>query len=164
MTTTALTLASNRPQVGDAFLKFELGSHIPAVLPMRQVQEVVSLPMHRLTSMPNMPACVLGLMNRRSRVLWVIDLARVLGIGFMDASVRECNVMIARTGTTALGIAVPHVEGMAWLPPTDIQPPPGHVASGLVPYLRGCVLRSQEILLVLDAEAILHSSMLHEDS
>jgi len=46
---------------------------------MKQVQKVLVLLPKRLAPMPNMPACILGLTNRRSRVLWVADLANLLG-------------------------------------------------------------------------------------
>jgi Chemotaxis signal transduction protein len=41
------------------------------------------------------------------------------------------------------------------LTPELIQSPINQVSSGLIPYLRGCVLQEKEILLVLDAEAII---------
>ncbi|HEY9835861.1 MAG TPA: chemotaxis protein CheW, partial [Vampirovibrionales bacterium] len=58
-------------------------------------------------------------------------------------------------------LIVQAVEGVLRLTPENIQPPLGQVSSGLVPYLRGCVLLDTEILLVLDAEAIMRSPLLH---
>jgi positive phototaxis protein PixI len=163
----SLLRSGDRPQqlLGDAYLKFELAPGIRAVLSMKQVQEVLSLPMHRLTPMPNLPPALLGLMNRRSRVLWVADLARMLGVGCFDAGVRQCSIMIVRgSGSTGramvLGLAVQQVEGTAWLKPDDIQPVPTNLATNLLAYLRGCVVHPQEVWLVLDAEAILQSSAL----
>ena len=42
----------------------------------------------------------------------------------------------------------------------DIRSPVGQVASSLVPYLCGCVVQQEEILLVLDALHILRSDIL----
>ncbi len=160
--TAALTRQSDRPQqlLGDAYLKFELAPGIRAILSMAQVQEVLALPMHRLTPMPNLPPALLGLMNRRSRVLWVADLARMLGVGCFDAGVRQCSILIVRGGRGGLGLAVQQVEGTAWLKPEEIQPVPSNLATNLLAYLRGCVVQSQEVWLVLDAEAILQSAAL----
>lgn len=147
--------------VGDAYLRFRLGQQTPAVFSMKHVQEALILPVHRLTPMPNMPACMLGLMNRRSRVMWVIDLAQLLGLPVLDTSVRQYSLVIIRVGSIPLGLGVQKIEGIAWLTAESIQPPPGQAPSSLLPYLRGCVLQQKEILLVLNAEAIVQSSILH---
>jgi positive phototaxis protein PixI len=167
MPNSALTLPQNLPQnrqqkaVGDAYLKFRLGQQTPAVFSMKHVQEALILPVHRLTPMPNMPACMLGLMNRRSRVMWVIDLAQLLGLPVLDTSTRQYSLVIVRVGSIPLGLGVQKVEGVAWLTAESVQPPPGQAPSSLLPYLRGCVVQQKEILLVLNAEAVVQSSVLH---
>jgi twitching motility protein PilI len=45
----------------------------------------------------------------------------------------------------------------------NIRSPVGQVASSLVPYLCGCVVEEEEILLVLDAVHILESAILCVD-
>jgi len=123
------------------------------------------LPSRRLTPMPNMPAPMMGLMNRRSRVIWVVDLAQLLGLSMLDASsTQQYMLILIQVGAVPLGLAVHQVEGITRLKPDAIQSPVGQVTSALVPYLRGCVLQQQsqkqEILLVLDGEAIAHSPIL----
>lgn len=161
--TSALTLQPKRSQklLGDAHLKFQLAQGFQAAMSMKQVQEVLSLPVQRLTPMPNMPACVLGLMNRRSHVMWVLDLARLLGVPQGETNIRQYNLIIVRDGSIALGLAVQQVEGIAWFPADDIQTPPSHLTANLLTYLRGCVFQEQKILLVLDAEAVARASILH---
>ena len=159
MNTSALALSANSPQnkksLGDSYLKFQLGQQIPAVLSMSRAQEVVVLPVGRLTPMPNMPAPVMGLVNRRSRVLWVIDLARMLGLPGVELNVQHYSVVIISNETSTFGLIVHAVESVVRLTPELIQSPINQVSSGLIPYLRGCVLQEKEILLVLDAEAII---------
>lgn len=151
----------NKKNLGDAYLKFQFGQQTPAVLSMSRAQEVVVLPVGRLTPMPNMPACVMGLLNRRSRVLWVIDLARLLGLPPIEINVQHYNLVIISNGSATFGLIVQAVEGVVRLTPDAIQSPLGHLSSSLVTYLRGCVLQEQEILLVLDAEAIMRSPLLN---
>ncbi|HBB33129.1 MAG TPA: chemotaxis protein CheW [Cyanobacteria bacterium UBA8803] len=143
---------------GDAYLKFQFGQQTPAVLSMNQAQEVIVLPTSRLTAMPNMPAYVLGLMNRRSRVLWAIDLGRMLGLNGIETNVQQYNAVIIRSGSASLGLIVDAVEGVVRFTPDTIQAPNGQVSAALVPYLRGCTLQEKEILLVLDAEAIIRDA------
>lgn len=154
-----LALIPNKPlqtkSQGDTYLKFHFGQPTPAVLSMNQAQEVIILQPARLTPMPNMPAYVLGLLNRRSRIFWVIDLQRMLGLNETPTNVQQYNVVIIRSGAASLGLLIERVEGVIRLTPDCIQSPHGHVSSDLVPYLRGCTLQEREILLVLDAEAII---------
>lgn len=164
MNTSALALIPNQAQdkknLGDAYLKFLFGQQTPAVISMAQAQEVVILPTGRLTPMPNMPPYVMGLLNRRSRVLWVIDLARMLGLPPIETNVQQYNLVIIRNESVSLGLIVQAVEGVVRLTPESIQPPFGQVSSALVPYVSGCVLQEQQILLALDAEAIMQSPLL----
>lgn len=165
MNPSALTLTSPTPKVhGDAYLKFRLSQRTPAVFSMRYVQEALILPARRLTPMPNMPTPMLGLMNRRSRVLWVADLAQLLGLPALDGNVQQYTVILIQVGSVPLGLAVQQVEGITRLPSDAIQSPLGQVTAALVPYLRGCALQQhddkQEILLVLDAEAVTQSPIL----
>lgn len=152
---------TNKKNQGDAYLKFQFGQQISAVLSMSQAQEVFVLPIGRLTAMPNMPPYVMGLLNRRSKVLWVVDLATMLGLPETLTNVQHYNSVIINSGSLSLLLIVQSVEGVVRLTPQSIQPPLGQVSSGLVPYLRGCVLLEKEILLVLDAEAIIRSPLLH---
>jgi positive phototaxis protein PixI len=152
------------PQIThEAYLKFQLGHQMPAVLSMKHVQETLILPSRRLTPMPNMPPCMVGLTNRRNRVIWVIDLAQLLGLSVLDISREQYMLILIQVGSVLLGLAVDQVEGTARLASDDIQPPVGRVAASLIPYLQGYVLhqrQTQEILLVLDGEAIVQSPIL----
>lgn len=162
MNTAALTLLSNRPQkaLGDPFLRFHITPTTQAVLPMHQVQEVLALSTQRLTPMPNMPACLLGLMNRRNRAMWVVDLSQILSLPGFDANRWQYDLVIVRTDTIALALAVHQISGVCWLSADAIQPAPGHVPLSLQAYLRGCAIQEQDLWLVLNATAIVQSSKL----
>ncbi len=162
-TTSDLVLRSDASQkgLGDAYLKVRLDAQTSAVLLMKQVQELLILPTNRLTPMPNMPAWVMGLTSRRSRILWVIDLSLLLGLQPFKLHTHENNVAILRPGNVSFGAFVQHLEGITWLLPDRIQPLPNHIPSKLRPYVKGCVL-SDEILLVLDVETIVQASITRE--
>lgn len=160
-------LAPRRNQVdrtnGDTYLRFHLDQQTLAILSMEYAQEVLIVPVERITPMPNMPECVLGLLNRRNRVLWVIDLAQMLKLQPLDTNAKQYHMAIIRVGQVPLGLVVQEVKGVMRVKPDCIQSPMGLVTSSLTPYLNGCVLQHKEILLVLNAEAIVHSPILHND-
>ncbi|BAZ00331.1 putative CheW protein [Tolypothrix tenuis PCC 7101] len=149
--------------LGDGYIKFQLNQQTSAILSMKHTQEAIIVPVESVTSMPNMPACILGLMNWRSRIIWVVDLPRMLNLEFLDSRLRQYNVIIVRVESLLLGLIVQEIKGTAKFLADEICSPVGQVASSLVPYLCGCVVQEQEVLLVLDAQAIVHSSILRSD-
>lgn len=149
---------SDRPITGDAYLKFQLAPQVPAVFTAQVVEEAMVLPATRVTAMPNMPACMLGLINRRNRVIWTANLVKLLGLPVPDRPRQQYSMVIIKSGSS-LGLMVDEIEGIVHLRASQLQPLPPQVNPGLVPYLKGCAVQNEQILLVLDAEAILQSSV-----
>ncbi|MFN6531355.1 chemotaxis protein CheW [Nostoc sp. ChiSLP03a] len=147
----------------DSYLKFQLNQQTTAVLSMKHAQEAVVLPIEAVTSMPNMPACILGLMNWRSRIIWAVDLPRMLNLEALDHKLWQYNAIVIKVESLILGLVVQEIKGTTKFMPDDIRSPIGQVTSSLVPYLRGCVVQQEETLLVLDAQAIVDSSILRSD-
>jgi twitching motility protein PilI len=145
------------PELGDAYLKFQLDRQTPAILSMEYAQEVVVIPGERITPIPNMPKCVLGLVNRHNKVLWVINLAEILDLQPLDTKGQNYHIVIIRVGQILLGLVVQEVKGITRFTPDCIQPQIGFATPRLAPYLNGCVFQQEEVLLLLNAEAIVHS-------
>lgn len=156
------TLSSNKT-VGDPYLHLQIDSQTQILLPMIATQEVLITPVSRLTMMPNMPACFLGLLNQRSRIFWVIDLGKLLSLQPLSSDIQEYSIAIIRLGKMALGLAVEKVQGVIRCPKERIQSPIGTVESNLVPYLQGCIVQKKQIFLILDPEAIVNSPVLRRD-
>ncbi len=149
--------------MGDTYLKFQLEQQTPAILSIDYAQEVLIVPVGRISPMPNMPNCVLGLLNRRNRVLWVIDLAQMLKLQPLNTNAQQYNLAIIQVDKIPLGLVVQEVKGVRRFTPDCIQSPQGIVTSFIIPYLHGCILQQKEILMVLNAEAILHSPIIHRE-
>ncbi|MGD1895385.1 MAG: chemotaxis protein CheW [Phormidesmis sp.] len=152
-----LTIPS-RQLIGEAYLKFQLAPRVPAVFAAKSVEEATVLPTAQVTAIPNMPPCMLGLVNRRNRVIWVANLVRLLGMPMPDRPSQQYSTVIVKAGSS-LGLIVDEIDGIIHLPPDALQPPPPQVNPALVPYLKGCAVQGEKILLVLDAEAVLQSSV-----
>jgi positive phototaxis protein PixI len=158
-----LSTKENQKNLGDGYLKFLVNRKTPALLSMRHTQEAIVLPVESVTSMPSMPPSILGLMNWRSHIVWAVDLPKMFNLESLDTRQRQYNVIVIRVDSLLMGLVVQEIIGTAKFMPDDIRSPVGQVASSLVPYLRGCVVQPQEILLVLDAHAIMQSSILRGD-
>jgi positive phototaxis protein PixI len=148
----------DRQLIGEAYLKFQLAPRVPAVFAARAVEEATVLPPSQVTAIPNMPPCMLGLVNRRNRVIWIANLVRLLGMPVPDRPRQQYSMVIVKAGSS-LGLMVDEIDGIIHLPADALQPPPPQVNPILVPYLRGCAVQDDQILLVLDAEAVLQSSV-----
>ncbi len=151
---------SSQQNLGDGYLKFQLNQQTSAVLSLKHTQEAIVVPIDGITSMPNMPSCILGLMNWRSKIIWIVDLPRMLNLESLDNRFRQYNVVVIRTESMLMGLVVQEIKGTTRFLSEEIRSPLGQVASSLVPYLRGCIEQQQENLLVLDAQAIVDSSVL----
>lgn len=149
----------------ETYLKFLLDPQTVAVISVRSIQEAFILPSRQLTPIPNLPAALLGLTNRRNQIIWVVDLAQLLGISMFDATARQYSLLLIQVGLVQIGLAVHSIEGMVRLSPELIQAPIGQMSVSLLPYLKGCAWQPQgdrqEIILVLDAEAIVQSPTLN---
>jgi positive phototaxis protein PixI len=148
-------------KAGDPYLKVLLNPNQAAVLSMGQAQEAIAISSSRVTSMPNMPAGVLGLLNHKSRVLWVIDLPQFLRLPNQSVNVQQYSIAIVRVDKTLLGMVVPEINGVVRFDAEEMESPIGKVAPSLMPYLSGCFIQGQETLWVLDPNAIIQASVLN---
>ena len=158
MKSSAIAVRSVPQSRGQVYLKFDLGAKIIVVVPMHYVREAISRSLQHLTPMPSMPAYVLGLMHRQAQVMWAIDLAHLLDVGRINAHLAEQDFIILRVGSAYFAIAVDQILGSTWLSAGEIRPSLSHTTAEVSQYLSGCVLKKQEVVFVLDAEAIVQSS------
>ena len=153
------TLGSNQlqPKLGDAYLKLQLDLTTVSALLLDHIQEVLVIPVEQITFMPNMPDCVLGLINRRNKVLWLVDFPQMMGLESLERDVRQYHIAIARLENVLLGLAVKQVRGVIRLTAAEIESPQDDDAPNLKPYLKGRFLEQGESLMVLDAKAIINA-------
>jgi positive phototaxis protein PixI len=155
---------AQRLAMDEPYLKVQLTDRRAALLPMGQAQEAIAIPSDRITPVPNMPSCVLGLLNQRSRVFWAIDLPRLLDLSDQPFNGQQYNLVIVKSGNnpgnSLLGLVVPKVQGILRFNAEEIYSPDGEAPSSLVSYLQGYFTQAEETLWVLDTEAIIHSPTL----
>ena len=158
-----LMINKSQSSLADTYLKFQLNEFTYAALPVKYLHEVVVVPVESIPSIPNMPACVLGLINWRSRIIWVIDLPNMLNLEANNRIRRQHKILVIQAESTSLALVVPEIIGTTRLVANDIESSQEKFSSELVPYLRGWVLQNQQQLLVLDTQAILQSAIFHNN-
>ncbi len=152
----ALPIEAGDKQITDNFVSFYLNQQTPALLLMEYAQEIIIVPKTRLSPMPNMPKCVLGLLNRRSHILWVVNLAQLLHLPVAEPIAQQYQIIIIHVEKVKLGLVVQSVKGVTHFPQHHRQAPT-ELVSSLAPYVSGCISQGNEILIVLDAKKIASS-------
>lgn len=145
----------NAKATGHPHIRLRLDDHTVATINTAQAQEVLVIPQQRLTVMPNMPMAVMGLLNHRSRIFWVVDLPQLFGLTPLDPRSLEYHLAILRVNGQSIGLAVQEVQGVTRFSTDIIQSAiDNELPPGLIPYLKGCIPQDDEMLLVLDSVAI----------
>lgn len=117
--------------------------------PVMQVQDVVSG--GRLSRVPLAPPEVAGAMNLRGRIVTAIDMRRRLGLPPREGPGLSVTV---ETGADFYALDVDDVGDVLWLT-EPMEPVPVTLSEGWRSLLRGLFRLEDELLLVLDIDAVL---------
>jgi positive phototaxis protein PixI len=145
---------------GDMYLRLKLDEQTYAVVPMLQTQEAIVLPAGRISVIPNLPSPVMGLFNRRSKLLWLVDLPEILGLEPIDRHLHSYDIALLKVGQTPLAVAVRSIQGVTRFERDRIESPIGSFNPAFTPYLQGWILQEKELILVLEPEAIINTKVL----
>jgi len=103
------------PLTTEQFLMFSLGKdQQQALLATSQLLEIVRVSLSQITPIAEIAPYVMGVYNWRGDVIWVIDLASMLGYKPLYAQERskfqdKCNVIFLRIQDMVIGLAVSQV-------------------------------------------------------
>ena len=139
------------------YLTFQLAGEEYAIGSL-QVKEII--PYITLTTVPQTPASIRGVINLRGSVVPVIDIAVKLGLRPMPVTARSCVVIVetkcAGTGLI-MGIVADSVSQVIDLPPQEISPTPPFGPQIQIDLLRGMGRSGKKFVLVLDIDKVLGS-------
>ena len=137
------------------YLGFSLVGDTYAIELLR-IQEIIEhVP---ITRVPGMPPAVRGVINRRGRVVPVVDLAVKLGLEPRPITRWTCFVIVEALldgERTSLGLLADSVNEVLDLAPDDIEPPPSFGTRAPADYLRGLARREPHFILVLELDRVL---------
>ena len=147
----------------DQFLSFSLAPEQQALLPTHQLLEIVQVNLSQITAIAGLAPSVMGIYNWRGDVIWVVDLASLLGYKPLYAQEYaqgkfqdKCHVIFLRNQDNVIGFAVSQVgqimrcdisriqtSALTFTNPKIMQACRGYWLSG-----------TDETFLVLDVDAI----------
>jgi positive phototaxis protein PixI len=150
------------------FIEFQIDDVTLAAFEAEVVLEVLSVKAKSVVPVPNMPSSVLGLMSRRGRVYWTIDLAMMLGLQPLNDAIEQFEVLILDVENLLLAVAVRKIKGKVTVDPTLVSTSMQSCPNTLKSYVKGCMtlpereeVRLPRAIYVLKADAIARSGILH---
>lgn len=107
---------------GELHLRFYVASHQEFALSATGIREVISAPLNSITPIPNTSPLLLGTLNLRGRIIWVVDLGQLLGKSTaLNTTQQEIPVIAVENQDTLMGLAVDQILGMDWLDVSGVQ-------------------------------------------
>ncbi len=153
--------ASHQPKQLDTCLKFAIDPQTIGLLESASVQEVLTVNSTHILPVPNKPSCILGIIARRRRVYWAIDLAMLLGLQPLDQDITLYEIVIISAQSLSLALVVPSILGVVHIQGDRLEHDVVLMPATLKPYLKGYINKDEKISYLLRPENILRSTILH---
>ncbi|MGC4051884.1 MAG: chemotaxis protein CheW [Paludibaculum sp.] len=147
-------------RVTERFLAFQLAGESYAV-PLTRVMETERLP--KLTTVPGLPAFVLGVANLRGAVLPLVDLAMLLELE-SPGRPHDARILVVRPSPddSPVALVVDALQGVAMLAREELHRTPHWLDGRTTPFLEGIGSHKGRLLSVLDLDRVFAASELRE--
>lgn len=168
VTSTVLNASDSKAPIANAgtateqragkYLAFRLGKEDFAIQVLK-VREIVGI--QDITSVPQMPGYVKGVINLRGKVIPVVDLRLKFGLQEREYTQRTCIIVVqVHHGDVAIqtGIIVDEVSEVLNLAAGEIEDTPDFGEDVGTPYLLGMAKVKGNVKMLLDIDQILASS------
>jgi len=127
-------------------------------LPISMVREIVRVP--EITSVPNAPDYIEGVINLRGRIIPILDLRKRFGV---DSSERDKKnrIVVVELGARAIGLMVNSASEVLRIPPSEIEEPNTVFREGELDFVTGVGKLKGRLVILLDLHRILQRGELH---
>lgn len=160
-----LTEAPLGPPERSELLSLRVVGDLTFGIPLQQTRQVLEVPKETILPVPDMPDAVLGVCRFQEKVLWLVDLATLVGSEAKANwdSVTHATVvtleMVFEGQTQWLGLAIKKLEDILEVNTNELSPVSNHsISASMQPYVRSRWQSpsSNGSLWILDGLSILH--------
>lgn len=123
-------------------------------LPIAMVREIVRVP--EITSVPNVPDYVEGVINLRGRIIPVIDLRKRFGQKSIEADKRN-RIVVVEVESRAIGLLVHSASEVLKVPPSEIEAPQNVFPDGELSYVSGVAKLKGRLVILIHLPRLLQS-------
>ncbi|MCD4691318.1 MAG: chemotaxis protein CheW, partial [Calditrichales bacterium] len=139
----------------EELVSFKLGVEEFAT-PIRWVREIIRY--LQITTVPNTPDFVEGVINLRGRVIPVIDLRKRLNLPTKKEE-KQTRILNIEIDNKLVGFIVDEVTGVITIPSNIIEKTPDIIVAGVESvYITGVCKLEGKLLILLDFDRVLHVS------
>lgn len=142
----------------EQLLTFKLAEEVFAI-DISRVREVLEYT--QLTKVPRTPDFLRGVINLRGSVIPVVDLRHMFSMGFTEASVNACIIIVEveiDAEEMVLGVLADSVQEVLELPRAQIENPPKFGARLKNAFLKGMGRREDHLLMILSIDEVFSGS------
>lgn len=134
---------------------FRVGQEVFGV-PINLVHEIVRVP--EITSVPDSPGCVQGVINLRGKIVSVVDLRRRFGAKDMTPS-KKNRILVTEVSGKLVGLIVDSASEVLKIPENEIELPPVF-DQGESNYVTGVGKLNGRLIILIDLNKILQKGEL----
>jgi len=123
---------------------------------IRKIKEIIGMML--ITTVPQTPAFVKGVINLRGKVIPVIDLRLRFGMDSIEYTERTCIIVVevqGQSGTVMIGIVVDSVSEVLNINGEDIEETPAFGTSLNTNYISGMAKIEESVKILLDIDRVL---------
>ncbi|ERN40377.1 chemotaxis signal transduction protein [Rubidibacter lacunae KORDI 51-2] len=144
------------------YFQLELASGVRVAAAIASVVEVTGCSRGEVCPLPGVPSALLGVLNQRGRLLWVLDLGRLLRLPPTSELPRPQDrltlvILGDRQGRARLGCVVVALRGVVGLDREQLKPPPARLQADVRPLVSGMGITPDGLIAAIDVDAILAS-------
>ena len=121
-------------------------------LPISTVREIVRVP--EITSVPNAPDYIEGVINLRGRIIPVVDLRKRFGEPASEPS-KKNRIVVVELEQRSIGLIVNSASEVLRIPPSEIEAPNNVFQEGELNYITGVGKLRGRLVILLDLNRIL---------
>jgi purine-binding chemotaxis protein CheW len=121
-------------------------------LPIAMVREIVRVP--EITSVPNAPEYIEGVINLRGRIIPVVDLRKRFGDKSAEGG-KKNRIIVVEVENRAVGLLVHSASEVLRIPPSEIEAPQNVFPEGEMNYITGVGKLKGRLVILLDLTRVL---------
>jgi purine-binding chemotaxis protein CheW len=107
------------------------------------------------TPIPFTPAFIPGVINHRGSIVSVVDMKKVFGLATRYRREKGRVILVGSKGAV-VGFQVDAISDVIDVTESQIEPPLSTIEKVKADYMEGCVRLPRGLLVLLDAEALIH--------
>jgi len=128
-------------------------------VPITCVHEIVRVP--DITSVPDSPEFVEGVINLRGKIVSVVDLRKRFGESNIDPH-KKNRVIVVESDGKLVGLIVDAASEVLRIPNVDIEPPPSVLQKSESSYVTGVGKFQNRLIILVDLKRVLQRGELRK--